>query len=56
MRQKEAVKEQNQMLQDGNRSANSSMDTVSAERRRRHDHSQDNSWRSHKPQPQKLYQ
>ena len=35
MRQKEAVKEQNQMLQDGNRSANGSMDTLKAQRQRK---------------------
>ena len=51
MRQKET--EQNQMLQDGNRSANSYMDAVRAESRHRHDRGQDNSWRSRKPQPQR---
>ena len=48
MRQKEAVKEQNQMLQDRNGSKTCSMDAVRTEREkgRWRDRGQDNSWRS----------
>ena len=55
MRQKEAVKEQNQMLQDRNGSKTCSMDAVRTEREkgRWRDRGQDNSWRSSKPQPQR---